>query len=165
VLGGARESVAHALLVRQWSEDVVLFADGAALAPEVRERLVASAVGIVDEPVTRLVVEDDRLTGVELTTGRVVPRATVFVRPRFVPHDTLLTDLGCDVRDDGWVAVDPTGRTSVPGVWAAGNATNPRAQVITAAGEGSAAAIAINNDLVDEDTERAVARYRLGRPA
>ena len=32
----------------------------------------------------------------------------------------------------------------MPGVWAAGNATNPRAQVITAAGEGSAVAIAIN---------------------
>jgi hypothetical protein len=39
----------------------------------------------------------------------------------------------------------------VPGVWAAGNASNPRTQVITAAGEGSAAAIAINADLVEED--------------
>jgi len=39
----------------------------------------------------------------------------------------------------------------VLGVWAAGNASNPRAQVITAAGEGSAAAIAINADLVEED--------------
>ena len=51
----------------------------------------------------RLVVEDDRLTGVELATGQVVARAAVFVRPRFVPHDTLLTTLGCathDGRDD-----------------------------------------------------------------
>lgn len=48
------------------------------------------------------------------------------------------------------------------GVWAAGNATNPRAQVITAAGEGSSAAIAINNDLTEEDAEHAVIRYRLG---
>ena len=37
------------------------------------------------------------------------------------------------------------------GVWAAGNVADPRAQVITAAGDGSAAAIAINADLVDED--------------
>jgi len=66
--------------------------------------------------------------------------------------------------ETGWVWVDDTGRTSVPGVWAAGNAVNPRAQVITAAGEGSAAAIAINNDLVDEDTQTAVSRCRLGVP-
>jgi thioredoxin reductase len=47
-------------------------------------------------------------------------------------------------------------------VWAAGNAANPRAQVITAAGEGSAAAIAINNDMVEEDVPIAVARFRRG---
>jgi thioredoxin reductase len=44
----------------------------------------------------------------------------------------------------------------VPGVWVAGNATNARAQVITAAGEGSAAAIALNADLVEEDVTHAV---------
>ena len=50
------------------------------------------------------------------------------------------------------------------GVWAAGNASNPRAQVITAAGEGSAAAIAINNDLTDEDVRDAVDAFRAGLP-
>jgi thioredoxin reductase len=49
----------------------------------------------------------------------------------------------------------------VPGVWAAGNATNPRAQVITAAGEGSAAAIAINAELVNAD----IAAANCARPA
>jgi hypothetical protein len=44
----------------------------------------------------------------------------------------------------------------VPGVWAAGNASNPRAQVITAAGEGSAVAIAINTDLVKDHVDTAV---------
>ena len=81
------------------------------------------------------------------------------VRPQFAPNDSLLVDLGCAVRDTGWVQVDATGATSVPGIWAAGNATNPRAQVITAAGEGSAAAIAINADLVDEDVRTAVRDY------
>jgi thioredoxin reductase len=74
-------------------------------------------------------------------------------------------DLGCTVRDSGWVQVDGTGATGVPGVWAAGNATNPRAQVITAAGEGSAAAIAINNSLVEEDVSIAVTDFRLGHSA
>ena len=41
-------------------------------------------------------------------------------------------------------------------VWAAGNVADPRAQVITSAGAGSAAAIAINADLVREDVERAM---------
>jgi thioredoxin reductase len=164
VLGGTPEALVHAHIVRQWSSDVVYFTNGATLTASEREQLVARAIGIVDEPVARLVVQDDRLTGVELASGAVVPRAAVFVRPTFVANDQLLTDLGCATATNGWVSVDATGATSVPGVWAAGNATDPRAQVITAAGEGSAAAIAINNDLVTEDIPIAVANFRLGFP-
>ncbi|GEP35004.1 thioredoxin reductase [Nocardioides szechwanensis] len=163
VLGGTPEAIAHAQLVREWSADVVLFSNGAILTVDEREQLVARGIGIVDEPVTRLSIEDDRLVGVEIESGRVVPRAAVFVRPDFVPHDDLLLRLGCATHDNGWVAVDVTGGTSVPGIWAAGNAVNPRAQVVTAAGEGSAAAIAINNDLVVEDV--AVAISAGGPPA
>ena len=129
-----RRALAHAHLISQWSHDVVYFANGDPLTATQREQLAARAIGVVDTPVARLVVEDDRLSGVALTTGQVVPRAAVFVRPRFVPNDTLLTDLGCATHDNGWVAVDATGGTSIPGVWAAG--TRSTAQVITAAGEG-----------------------------
>jgi thioredoxin reductase len=162
VLGGTPEAVVHAHLIREWSSDVVFFTNGATLTALQREQLVARAIGVVHEPVTRLVVENDRLTGVELRTGHVVRRDAMFVRPEFVPNDDLLVRLGCATHDSGWVVADAVGRTSVPGVWSAGNAVNPRAQVITAAGEGSAAAIAINNDLVDEDLPIAVANIRLG---
>jgi thioredoxin reductase len=164
VLGGSADAVQHALVIRQWADDVVFFSQGTVLSADERERLVARAIGVVDEPVTRLVVEDDRLRGVELANGRVVPRDAVFVRPAFVPHHDLLLDLGCATHDNGWVVADPTGRTTVAGVWVAGNAVNPRAQLITAAGEGSAAAIAINADLVDEDVEQAVRDYRDQEP-
>jgi thioredoxin reductase len=65
----------------------------------------------------------------------------------------LLARLGCELDAHGFVRVDRDGRPSVSGVWAAGNVANPRAQVITAAGEGSAAAISINADLVREDVQ------------
>jgi len=89
----------------------------------------------------------------------------VFVRPRFVPNADLLTGLGCAVDVHGWVVHDPVGRTSVAGVWVAGNAADPRAQVISAAGEGSAAAIALDAELVDEDVERALTAHRTGHAA
>ena len=160
VLGGTAETLAHAHLVRQWSDDVVLFTDGTHVTLDEREQLVARAIRIVEATVTRLVIDDDHLTGVELDSGQVIPRSAVFVRPRFVPNDRLLTVLGCATDNNGWVVVDATGRTNIPSVWAAGNAVNPRAQVITAAGEGSASAIAINNDLVEEDMSTAVANVR-----
>ena len=157
VLGGTPGAVQHALLVRQWSHDVVYLSHDSDPTPQERDQLTARGIGIIDHRVTRLVVESDELVGVEVEDGTVVPGAAVFVRPGFTPHSDLLTRLGCAVHDDGWVITDSQGRTSVSGIWAAGNVTNPRAQVVTAAGEGSAAAIAINNDLSEEDTLVAVA--------
>lgn len=165
VLGGTPGAVQHALLVRQWSDDVVYFDHTGTLTTHEREELVARAIGVVEGQVARLVIEGDVLQGIELTTGQVVRRDAVFVRPTLVPHTDLLTDLGCATHDNGWVVADPTGRTSVSGVWAAGNAANPRAQVITAAGEGSTAAIALNNDLVEEDVQHALHDFRAGLPA
>jgi thioredoxin reductase len=156
VLGGTDEAVQHAQLIRQWSSDVVLFPHTDTLTAPQREQLAAREIGVVEGTVQRLVVDDDKLTGVELEQGRVVGRAAVFVRPRFVPSTDLLVSLGCDLDDGGWVRADAMGRTSVPGVSVAGNVANPRAQVITAAGEGSAAAIALNADLVDDDVHIAL---------
>jgi thioredoxin reductase len=166
VLGTLPGSVQHAQLVRQWSDDVAFFVHTYDLTGDDEVQLEARGVQIVRGEIARLVVEDDRLTGVELTDGRVIARAAVFIRPGNVPHaDGLLAGLGCDVDEAGFVTVDATGRTSTLGVWAAGNVVDPRAQVITAAGAGSAAAIAINADLVQEDVERAAEEHRpLARP-
>jgi len=160
VLGAGSEAVQHALLIRQWSPDVTLFSNGDDLTPEQLELLAARGVRVITGSVARLVVTDDRLSGVELAGGVVVPRAAVFVRPRLVPNSDLLASLGCDTDAGGWVTHDTTGRTSVAGVRVAGNAADPRAQVITAAGQGSAAAIATNAELVDEDLQRDLAAHR-----
>ncbi len=158
VLGSIPGSVDHALLVRQWSDDVVIFGHTYEPDDEERAQLAARGVRIVTGEVARLVVVDDHLTGVELVDGTFVERTAVFVRPRILPHrDGLLAGLGCDVDGTGFVITDGTGRTTVPGVWAAGNVADPRAQVITAAGAGSAAAIAVNADLVRSDVARALA--------
>ncbi len=155
VLGTEPGSVDHAQLLRQWSDDIVFFSHSHSVTPEERAGLDARGIAVIDGTVAALSIVDDRLRAVELTDGRVVPCAALFMRPTLHPHrDGLIESLGCEVGEDGFVRVDPTGRTSVPGVWMAGNASNPRAQVITAAGEGSAAAIAINNDLVQEDVTR-----------
>lgn len=157
VLGTIPGSVQHAQLVRQWSDDVVFFVHTYDLTEAEAAGLEARGIDVVTGAVARLVVEADRLTGVELADGQVIARTAVFIRPGNVPHaDGLLAGLGCTVDDQGFVTVDATGRTSTRGVWAAGNVVDPRAQVITSAGAGSAAAIAIHADLVEEDVEHAL---------
>ena len=154
---GVLGSVEHAHLLRQWSDDVILFTHTSAVAAGERATLDARGIAVVDGAVERLLVADDHLRAVALADGRSVAREALFIRPALRAHaDGPAAALGCEVLAGGLVCVDADGRTSVPGVWAAGNAANPRAQVITAAGEGSAVAIAINTDLVGDDVATAV---------
>ena len=158
VVGGTPGAVRYAQIVLQWTNDLTYFTSPDVLTAVERSELLARGIGVVEGTIDQLVIDDDadELRGVQLRDGCVIPVDALFVPPRFVPNSALLVGLGCDADVDGWVIVDITGRTSVAGVWAAGNIVDPRAQVITAAGAGSAAAIAINADLVDEDVRSAV---------
>ena len=139
-----------ALMLKEWAPDVVWFPGDYQPTDGESAKLAARGIPVEAGKVTRLIVTDGRLTGVDLADGRVVARSAVFVNPVFVPKDTLLTDLGCDVDDEGWVTADAFGRTSVPGVWAAGNVVDPRAQLISSAGAGATAAVMLNHDLIFE---------------
>jgi thioredoxin reductase len=164
VLGTSAASVEHAQLVRQWTDDLIFFTHTHDLTDAEREQLEARDIRVVDGEVRGIVVENDRLKGVVLGDSRTLERAALFIRPVMRPClDGLLERLGCETDDLGFVVVDTAGRTSVSGVWAAGNAANPRAQVITAAGEGSAAAISINADLVEEEARTALTASQQGR--
>ncbi len=155
VIGRSPDTVNYAQIIRQWSEDVVLVSPAGTVSDTHRAQLTARNIDLVEGDVTRVQVKNDRMSGIEMDDGRFVPCAAVFVPPRLTPNNGLLIALGCAIDENGWVATGPNGHAGVPGVWVAGNLANPRAQVITAAGEGSAAAIAINADLVDEDVRKA----------
>ena len=158
IIGSNPGSIQHAQIVRQWSDDVIYFAHTQEPSATEADELRARHIRVVPGEIARLVIEDDELTGVQLDTGEIVARRAIFVRPLITPRpDYLLATLGCDLDDTGFAVADRSGRTSVPGVWGAGNAIDPRAQVITAAGAGSAAAIDINNDLVQDDIALALA--------
>jgi thioredoxin reductase len=165
VIGGAPGAVRYAQIVRQWTHDLAYFTSPDSLSDTERVELTARSIAVVEGTIEQLVVDDDQLRGVQMDDGCVVPRDALFVPPRFVPNNDLLRGLGCDLDLDGWVVADGSGRTSVAGVWAAGNVTDPRAQLITAAGAGSAAAIALNADLVEDDVRNAVLDLRKGVPA
>ncbi|MDT0393372.1 MULTISPECIES: NAD(P)/FAD-dependent oxidoreductase [Streptomyces] len=162
VLASSVMSVHQALMVSQWSKDVTLFLHRVAeaeLSDQDLRRLAAAGVGVVSGEVAELVAEDDRLTGVRLADGSTHARSVVFVAPRPMPQTGLLERLGAEMNETPFGAypvVDPTGLTTVPGVWAAGNAIGFAEQVVHAASGGYRAAAAIVGDLRMSDLDAAV---------
>jgi thioredoxin reductase len=160
VIGGLQRemSMKQAGLLRRYSDRVTFIANGIELSPHELHRLTAFGVAVVDGTVTQLLGAPGALEAVELSDGRTVECDAAFIAPHQAPHDALLKSLGCEADPDtGLVVADGFGQTSVPGVWAAGNVVTPTAQVITAAGAGSATAIAINGWLLQQDLDAASA--------
>lgn len=169
VLATGPLAVHQALLWRQWSPAVTLLRHtGPAPAPDEEDRLAARGIAVVEGQVTGLTTGGDRLTGVRLQDGTVVPCDALAVAPRLVARAEALAGLGVRTEEqlvDGYgvgtyVPADPAGATEVPGVWVAGNVTGPFDQVIGAAAAGVRAGAAINADLVEEETLREVAALR-----
>ena len=162
VLATTPMSVHQALIVSQWSKDVTLFLHTVAeseLTDDDLRRLAAAGVAVVPGEVAEMVVEGDRLTGVRLTDGTTHPREAVFVAPRAIPQTGLLEKLGAELQETPFGAypvVDPTGLTTVPGVWAVGNAMGFAEQVVNAASAGYRAGATINGDLLMADLDAAV---------
>ncbi|MET9499252.1 NAD(P)/FAD-dependent oxidoreductase [Streptomyces sp. NPDC006552] len=168
VLYTPASGIHQALLFRQLSADVSLFLNGAdedELPDEDWQLLAAAGVSVVSGKLDALVVTDDALTGVRLADGREFARGVFVVPPRMVPGDSLLTALGARTKETPagpFVDVDPTGLTSVAGVWAVGNATGPAEQVVNAASAGYRAGATLNAELLHADLAREAARRRSG---
>lgn len=167
VLATGAASLHQVQLVRQWTDQVVLFA--ALIEPldaATRTRLDARDIRIIDQSVTEVLSDGDTLTGVRLDDGTVIEIDAIFTGGAPEPHDRMLEPLGLH-RADGpmgnLIAVDTVGLTSNPSVWAAGNVVNPAANVPVAMGAGSFAGAAANAALVAQDFDAAVAARAVAR--
>src|SRR5699024_3225470 len=137
------------------------------------EQCAALGIPVVEGPVSAVESGPDGLTGVVLSDGTVVELDAVVVAPVARARADLLAPLGLRPSDvpagetvvGTAVDVGPGGRTGIPGVYAAGNITDPMAQLIRCAADGLAAGAMINADLAAADAEDAVYEYRYGQSA
>ncbi|GGT31010.1 MULTISPECIES: NAD(P)/FAD-dependent oxidoreductase [Streptomyces] len=172
VLGGGPLAVHQAQMWRSWSDRVTLLAHTRRPGAEERELLAALDVAVVEGGVTGLTVGAGGLSGVTLAGGGSVECRALVVAPRFTARTGVARSLGLPVtgmeRDGVQIGTcleaDPaTGATALRGVWAAGNVTSPTDQLAAAAAAGVRAAVAINADLIEETTRRALAAHRAGQ--
>lgn len=146
----------QALMFRQLTSSVTLIADTANMPADL-EILQRRGIAIVEGQATAVTSSaSGRLSGLKLDDGTTVALDALVVMPRSearsgvisalsVPTVEVPGGLGRVVEADAW------GKTKVPGVWAAGNITDPSATVLTSAAAGARAGAAINGELVMED--------------
>ena len=137
--------------------------DGVDVDDSELEALRAAGVDVVDGRVRRIVTGDDgHVAAVELADGDRIDADAVVVGPRFRVRAEPFASLGLETAAHptglgDFVETDATGATAVPGLYAAGNVTDPSQQVLQAAANGSRVGAMISFSLADDDI-RAAAR-------
>lgn len=150
VIGETDDLAERALLLSQWSSDIIVFTNGVGVVSEPDDAaLAARGIRVERRPLANVAGDQTGLTGIVLEGGETVPRNAAFVRPVYRTGIEYASTLELEVGPDGYLVVDAEGRTSLPGVYAAGDsaAPGPR-QLIVAAGQGARVASALNGDLI-----------------
>ena len=145
VFGTGDWAVHLAKLLRDWSDDITLLShSGAWLTAEHRADLAALGIGLDETPVARLIPSTEKwkereLAAVEFADGQAVPYGALFTATTTTFASPLAEQLGCEVDETPFgmrLRTDAAKETTVPGVFAAGDATLPMANATFASADG-----------------------------
>ncbi len=149
VIGSGSYGVAEALFMRSFTADVTLIAPDKAmqLKPEDQAKLKAANVPCVDGPAHAVAITENCIT-VDTAQGHYT-FDSVYPALGSDMHTQLAEMAGAELAKDGCVLCDDKMRTTVAGLYAAGDVVHGLDQISHAMGEGGQAATAIRNDLCD----------------
>ncbi len=155
VVGGGNTAVTEALYLHNMGVDVTLVhrRDKLRAQKALARQLAENDIAVLwntrikeirgKDRVEELLVEDTR----DGTEGSV-PADGVFIAIGYTPTVDLARRIGVDMTPEGYIRQDGRHRTSVPGIYSAGDVEGGWKQIVTAAGMGAEAAMAIFEDLI-----------------
>jgi thioredoxin reductase (NADPH) len=147
VIGSDSRGVAEAIFLRGYTSDVTLVAPDKALSltPDDQAKLKAAAIDCVDGPAQAVAISDSCIV-VDTADGHFT-FDSVYPALGSDTHNQLAEQVGARLNEQGCIGVDAHQRTSVPGLYAAGDVVIGLDQISHAMGEGGVAATTIRNDL------------------
>lgn len=139
--------------IYNWSKDLIVCTNGRPFSNYEQRRLIQNkGIKIIDDKIKNFVGENGQIEKVIFANGESLNRKGGFVLPNLSQSSDLAKQLGCEYNSLGGISVDSNGRTSIRGVYAAGDASIiAPAQLIIAAADGLRAAVGVNRDLIETD--------------
>lgn len=153
VIANAPGAAHQALLLPDWGPTTFYTQEAFEPSPEEAAQLAARGVEIDRTPVVELLGNGAETRALRLADGREVPAGVVFTAPRTRMASPLAEQLGCAFADGvtgPYVRVDETQQTSLPGVFAAGDAASQMYNATLASAAGVMAGVAAHRALVLE---------------
>ncbi len=151
ILGNGEYGFEFSKKINHWTKDLTLFTNGAStLTEEQGEQLRAHQIEIVSTAISHFEQVDGQIQQVVFKDGSQRPVSALYASPEFEQHCAIPEQLGCELTEHGQLKVDEAKKTNLPGVYACGDNSSPRA-ISAAIFSGTMAGVGINHDLIDEN--------------
>jgi thioredoxin reductase (NADPH) len=147
VIGSDHHGVAEALFIRSYTADVTLIAPDKALSlgPDDQKRIKQAGIDCVDGPAQAVAITGECIV-VDTAEGHYT-FDSIYPALGSDTHTQLAEMVGADLSNENCIKIDTHQRTSVPGLYAAGDVVIGLDQISHSMGEGGVAATTIRNDL------------------
>lgn len=139
-------------LLWNWTKDLTIYTNGkSTLTLEQINTLAAKNINIVEKEIVEISHENGQIQALIFSDGSKQKLDALYAKIPFVQHSDIPQSLGCEITDMGMLKVDMMQKTSVDGVFAAGDSTNMMRSVANAVYGGNMAGAAASKELVAED--------------
>lgn len=151
IINKGAELMHFAPLISGWTNHFTICTNGPdQLTDDQRKELQQHQVPLFNSVIKHIDSNDGIVQQVVLEDGTTIPCRGIFFKPELMTGSNLPQVLGCDITETGMIVTDDFGKTTIPGVYSAGDAASKLYQTIAAASMGAFTAAAINNELNNE---------------
>jgi thioredoxin reductase len=152
VLANGEAAYHYATLLSQWTKQLAIFTNGTAdFKEEQRAKLEQHNINIIEDEIAQLQHTNGNLEAIILKNGSRHNFTVMYSRPAIKQHCDIPQHIGCSIDEHRLLTVDMLQKTTVPGVYAAGDCTTPLRSVAMAVASGMKAGAAINNEMAAEN--------------
>ncbi|QMW05484.1 NAD(P)/FAD-dependent oxidoreductase [Spirosoma foliorum] len=149
ILMNGDAGVEMSLFIRNWSPNLTLFTNGkSTLTEEQHQQLTDRSIPIVEKEIQQIRHEGGYVNALVFADGTEQSLDALYARPPFEQQTDIPKRLGCTFTEQGLIQVDDLSRTTVPGVYAAGDNSTMMRAVAAAIAAGTKAGAMLSRELI-----------------
>lgn len=151
IIANGEAALEFVKLIRHWTDSVTLYTNGPAKFDDtVRAQILGAGAALIEQEIESIEHEQGYITALHFRDGSEAHPAAVYSRVPFVQHCPIPGQLGCALTEHGYIQADATQKTTVAGIYAAGDSTTMFRTLTGALATGTMAAARVNHELIHE---------------
>ncbi|KFF19446.1 NAD(P)/FAD-dependent oxidoreductase [Flavobacterium hydatis] len=139
-------------MISNWTKNLTVFTNGKpTLTEEQIGILKKNNITVVENEIDYFQHNEGKLMNIVFKNGTKTAIKALYAKPPFEQHSLLPQELGCEITEQGLIKVDSFQKTTVAGIYAAGDNSTFGRSLALAVSSGSVAGALINKELIEED--------------